>query len=209
MTWPNLLSALRIALIPIFITSVLEQRAWPAFLVFTLAGITDLLDGLIARFFQQQSALGAYLDPMADKLLLTAAFIMLAIPGLYPGLQIPVWITGLVITRDVIIVVVAAIVYLHYGITRFPPSIISKWNTAFQIIAIFAVLLTGLSSSFDLLAKISIWTMVALTTASGLEYGNRFIYRFNELTELAAQQREERAARRREEKVQEEKAGEA
>ena len=145
---------------------------------------------------EQQSALGAYLDPMADKLLLTAAFIMLAIPGLYPGLQIPVWITALVITRDVIIVVVAGIVYMHYGITRFPPSIISKWNTAFQIIAIFAVLLTGLSSSFDLVARISIWTMVALTTASGLEYGNRFIYRFNELAELAEEQRRERAARR-------------
>jgi len=181
MTWPNLLSALRLALVPLFIVAVIERRPGHALVIFAVAGLTDLLDGFVARFLKQQSVLGAYLDPAADKLLLTAAFVMLAIPGLHPGLEIPIWMTVLVISRDVAIVVIALIVHLAIGIRKFPPSIISKWTTAFQITAVVAVLLTGLDRRFDVLATSLLWIMVALTSSSGLEYGYRFIYRADDL----------------------------
>lgn len=181
MTWPNLLSALRLAILPLFVIAVIERQPLPALVLFLLAGLTDLLDGLAARFLDQESALGAYLDPMADKLLLTAAFVMLSIPGLYPGWEIPIWITVLVIARDVLIVVGALIVYLAFTITKFPPSRLSKWNTAFQLCAVVAVLVTGLDRRFDPLAEGLVAVMVALTVASGLEYGYRFVYRADDL----------------------------
>ena len=182
MTWPNLLSALRMAIIPLFVIALMERQAVAAVVLFGLAGLTDLLDGFVARFWHQESVLGAYLDPMADKLLLTAAFVMLAIPGLFPGLEIPIWITVLVITRDVCIVLIALVIYLALGISKFPPSRISKWNTAFQIAAVAAVLVTGLSRRFDPLAAGLLYVVTALTVASGLEYGYRFVFRAGELT---------------------------
>ena len=149
LTWPNLLSGLRIALVPLFIIALIERRPGEALVIFAVAGLTDLLDGIAARFLKQQSVLGAYLDPVADKLLLTSAFVILAIPGLHPGLQIPVWVTVVVISRDVAIVVVALLIHLAIGISKFPPSRISKWTTAFQITAVVAVLLTGFDRRFD------------------------------------------------------------
>ncbi len=191
MTWPNLLSALRVALVPLFIIAIIEGRPAWAFALFALAGLTDLLDGYIARHHQQQSVLGAYLDPAADKLLVTAAFILLSWPGVHLGLQIPIWVTVLVISRDVIIVTVALIVRLTVGLRRFPPTSISRWNTGFQIAAILAYLLTGLtrevdslsslSPEVDLLAQGVLAIMVVLTAVSGLEYAYRFIYRADEL----------------------------
>lgn len=181
MTWPNLLSATRLVIVPLFVIALVERQPLAAFVLFAVAGLTDLLDGYIARFWHQESALGAYLDPMADKLLLTAAFVMLAIPDLFPGLRIPIWITVLVIARDVCIVLIALVVYLALGISSFPPSHLSKWNTAFQIAAVTAVLLTGLSRHLDLLAAGLLYAMVALTVASGLEYAHRFVFRAGDL----------------------------
>ena len=92
------------------------QALW----IFAIAGVTDALDGFIARFWHQQSALGAYLDPLADKLLLVTAYVMLAIPNLRTGLVIPAWVTALVITRDVVIVVVALVLHLAVGHLALP-----------------------------------------------------------------------------------------
>ncbi len=181
MTWPNLLSALRIVMVPMFIVAVIEGHPGWAFAIFGLAGITDLLDGYIARFYQQQSVLGAYLDPAADKLLVTSAFVLLAWPGVPTGLQIPIWVTVLVITRDIIIVGVALIVRLTIGLKKFPPSRVSKWNTGFQLAAVFIYLLTGLTDQVNLLAKGVLTVMVLLTSWSGLEYANRFIFHANDL----------------------------
>ncbi len=115
LTVPNLLSILRMGLIPWFVISVLDGNATQALWIFAIAGVTDALDGFIARFWHQQSALGAYLDPLADKLLLVTAYVMLAIPNLRIGLVIPAWVTALVITRDVVIVVVVALVLAPRG----------------------------------------------------------------------------------------------
>jgi len=181
LTWPNLLSFLRIAMVPVFIIAMVEGRPGWALALFGVAGLTDLLDGYLARFYGQQSVLGAYLDPAADKLLLTAAFILLSWPGVHQGLPIPVWVTVLVITRDVLIVTIALIVRLVLGITEFPPTRISKWNTSFQIVVVLVYLLTGLTAAVEPFAGPLLVVMILLTAASGLEYGYRFVYRSDDL----------------------------
>lgn len=185
-----MLSVLRLAIIPLFIITLINGQPGRALTLFAIAGFTDLLDGIIARVYRQQSVLGAYLDPGADKFLMTASFIILAIPGLHPGLTVPVWMTVLVITRDVIIVGVALIIYLALGFSGFSPTLTSKWNTGFQIASVVAVLLTGVwriqgfagAAFLDTLTWITLYVMIALTVVSGLEYGYRYIYRAEELT---------------------------
>ena len=106
MSWtiPNLLSLLRIVLVAPFLLALLRGEPMTALAIIVAAGVSDALDGFIARFFHQQSQLGAYLDPIADKLLLTSAYVALALPGIHPGMRVPAWITLLVLARDVLIV---------------------------------------------------------------------------------------------------------
>jgi cardiolipin synthase len=175
-TIPNLLSLFRMGLVPLFIISVIDGRPFRALVIFLLAGITDALDGLIARVFKQQSLLGTYLDPIADKLLLVSAYVTLSIPQLNQGTQIPLWVTVLVIARDVLLVVVSLILYLAAGVRSFPPTILSKVNTTFQVIAIVLVLVSGTFPAIrwiDFTAETAIYLMAALTVASALDYGLR------------------------------------
>lgn len=170
MNLPNLLSILRMGLIPLFVIAVLDGRPGRALLVFAIAGITDALDGFIARFWKQQTALGAYLDPAADKLLLVTAYVVLAIPNLHAGMVIPAWVTALVITRDVVIVVVALILYVAGGINRFPPTWISKVNTAAQVSAVILVLMSGVVTGLEIAATVAVYTVAGLTLLSGIDY---------------------------------------
>ncbi len=188
MTWPNLLSGLRIALIPVFIIALFERHPTAAILIFLVASVSDLLDGYLARALGQTSTLGAFLDAVADKLLMTSSFVILTIPGVYPGLTIPLWITVLVIARDVIIVLVVVIVRLELGIRRFTPSWLSKWNTAVQLCAVVAVLLTGIGPGFHRLASVLLLATAALTLASGLAYAHRFLFRAEELAQAAGEE---------------------
>ncbi len=177
-TIPNLLSLVRMALVPPLIIALINGHVKRALLVVVLAGISDVLDGLIARFFHQESLLGTYLDPLADKLLVTAAYIILALPGLrHGGFQIPSWVTVLVIARDVLLVVVALGLYLAAGVRRFPPSLLSKLTTVFQVAAVVVVLLTGLWPELDTAALVLVYTVAFLTLASGLHY----VWRANRL----------------------------
>jgi cardiolipin synthase len=172
-TIPNLLSLLRMGLIPLFIILVMNGDLRKALLVFVVAGVTDALDGFIARFWHQQSPLGAYLDPIADKLLLTTAYVMLSIPGLNHGTRIPPWITILVIARDVLMVSVALVLYLAAGVKRFPPSVLSKINTILQVAAVVLVLVSGAFPdlhSIELAAETALYLVAGLTVASGLHY---------------------------------------
>ncbi len=170
LTVPNLITLARMGLIPFFIIAVLGGQAWRALVIFCVAGVTDALDGFIARFFGQRSALGAYLDPIADKLLLTSAYVVLAIPGLHPGVHIPIWVTVLVIARDVLIVVVALILHLAMQISAFPPSPLSKLNTLTQIAAVALVLMSWIWPRFEVAAILGAQAVGALTIASGLDY---------------------------------------
>jgi cardiolipin synthase len=174
-TIPNLISVLRMGLVPLFIIAVLEGQSVRALILFLVAGLTDALDGFIARFFaNQQSLLGAYLDPIADKILLTAAYIALTIPSLNHGVQIPVWITVLVIGRDVLLVVVGLILYLAGGIRKFPVTILSKINTAIQVAAVLVVLLSALAPDLESIATTLLYLVAVLTVSSGLDYVIRY-----------------------------------
>jgi cardiolipin synthase len=135
-TAPNQITLLRLIFVPFVVIKILDHNYKFALLLFVLAGISDALDGLLARWLHQQSMLGQYLDPIADKLLLSSAFLVLPFTS-----QIPWRYTVLVLSRDLCILLIAAVLYITSNIRDFRPSIFGKLNTAAQIAAIFFVLL--------------------------------------------------------------------
>lgn len=144
-TVPNLLTIFRMVLIPVFVTLLFYQRFLLALAAFVLAGVTDGLDGLFARRFDQRSQLGTVLDPIADKLMLVTAFVVLSMRSVFlqplPGhLPVPFWVTVAVISRDVFIVVGAAAINIMTGFRGFRPSWLGKLNTTVQIVAIAIII---------------------------------------------------------------------
>jgi cardiolipin synthase len=134
LTAANQLTILRMLLIPAFVILLLYgYRGW-ALTTFFAAGVTDLLDGLIARVTGQKTTLGAWLDPMADKLLLVTMFVMLTLPGIGSANRLPLWFTVLVISRDIAIVLTVAVINLAVGPRTFRPSIFGKIATATYIL---------------------------------------------------------------------------
>jgi len=147
-TVPNLLTIFRMVLIPVFVTLLFYQRFILALVVFLVAGLTDGLDGLLARRFDQTSQLGTVLDPIADKLMLVTAFVVLSMRSIYPQplpshLPVPFWVTVAVISRDVFIVVGAAAINIMTGFRGFRPSWLGKVNTTVQIIGIAAIMVAA------------------------------------------------------------------
>jgi len=145
-TLPNLLTVFRMALIPVFVSLLFYQKFVWALGIFVVAGITDGLDGLLARRFQQQSPLGRILDPIADKMMLVTSFVVLSMPSVFPApvpkhLPVPFWVTVTVISRDVFIIVGAAAINMVTGFRAFRPSLLGKISTVVQIIAVAAVIL--------------------------------------------------------------------
>ncbi len=140
LTFANQLTILRIVLIPAFVLLVVYGRLGAALLVFITAGATDALDGLIARRAGQRTSLGAWLDPMADKLLLVTTFIVLTLPGIPLTNHLPLWLTVAVISRDIVIVGVVAIVNLAVGPRTFRPSLLGKATTAAFIVTSVVVM---------------------------------------------------------------------
>jgi len=166
-TAPNLLTLLRICLAPFLVATILDEHYAVSFGLFVAAGLTDALDGTLARLLKQRSQLGQYLDPVADKLLLSTLFLVLTHMGL-----IPARVTVMVFGRDVGILVVAAILYAAVGRREFNPSIFGKANTAIQIAAVAAVLLHQLTAA-HWVAEIRLLALNAtmvLTVVSGLHY---------------------------------------
>jgi len=144
-TLPNLLTVFRMVLIPVFASLLFYQRFVLALVVFVLAGVTDGLDGLLARRFNQKSQLGTILDPIADKLMLVTAFVVLSMRSVFPQplpshLPVPFWVTVAVISRDVFILVGAAAINVVTGFRGFRPSMLGKINTTVQIAAIAAII---------------------------------------------------------------------
>jgi cardiolipin synthase len=136
------------ALIPVFVSMLFYQRFVWALAVFIVAGITDGLDGLLARRFHQQSPLGRILDPIADKMMLVTSFVVLSMRSVYPvpipkHLPIPFWVTITVISRDVFILVGAASINMVTGFRTFRPSTLGKISTVVQIVAIATVILAA------------------------------------------------------------------
>jgi cardiolipin synthase len=166
-TLPNLLTLLRICVAPFLVAAILEGKYGLSFGLFVAAGLTDALDGTLARVLKQRSMFGQYLDPVADKALLSTLFLVLMHQGL-----IPVRVTVLVFGRDVGILLVAAILHAAIGRKEFKPSIFGKANTAAQLAAVAAVLLHQLTNTqwVEEFRQLSLDATMVLTVVSGLHY---------------------------------------
>lgn len=164
---PNLLTLFRICLAPFLVSAILENRFEISFVLFLLAGLTDALDGLMARWLKQSTILGQYLDPVADKLLLSTLFLVLMHEGL-----MPLRVTVLVFGRDVGILLVSAILYAAVGRREFYPSIWGKANTLAQVTAVAVVLLHQLTQApwVVVLRMVALNATIVLTVVSGLHY---------------------------------------
>ncbi len=165
MNLPNLLTLTRVLLIPLFVIFIIQKSFTHALITFAIAGITDGIDGLVARITHQKTELGAYLDPIADKLLLICAFLTLAIIERLPG-----WLAVVVITRDVIILLGVLIMILNNYSIKIGPSLLSKVTTNFQILTILLALWEGRSEGWTILRTISFYGTTFLTILSGTHY---------------------------------------
>jgi cardiolipin synthase (CMP-forming) len=170
LTLANQLTILRIMLIPVFVLLVVYGYLGAALVAFIVAGATDALDGLAARQAGQRTSLGAWLDPMADKLLLVTAFIVLTLPTLPLTNRLPLWLTILVISRDVVIVGVVAIVNLAVGPRTFRPSIWGKLATATFILTAIAIMFFNYRGERSIVVDVGVWLSLGLTLVSSADY---------------------------------------
>jgi cardiolipin synthase len=180
LTLANQLTLLRILMIPAFVLLVVYGYLGAALAIFGIAGLTDALDGLIARRAGQRTSLGAWLDPMADKLLLVTTFIILTLPGVALTNHLPVWLTILVISRDIVIVGVVAIVNLAIGPRTFRPSMWGKMATATFIITSVVVMFYNWRRQTSVVVDAFIWASLALTVISSAHYFLRLRQLINE-----------------------------
>ena len=170
---PNLLSLLRMGLVPLFVIALTRGEMGKALAIFVVAGVTDALDGFVARFWGQQTTLGTFLDPAADKLLMTAGYVVLTIEHLTPVLSIPLWVSIMVIARDVLIVIIAAAMYAAQEVKTFPPMFLSKVTTAVQVLALGLVLLANTLVEAGMVSRVAEWVVYSVavfTVASGVGY---------------------------------------
>jgi len=176
LTVPNMLTVFRMVLIPVFVTLLFYQRFSLALVVFIFAGLTDGLDGLLARRFSQESQLGTILDPIADKLMMVTAFIVLSMRSVFPQplpshLPVPFWVTVTVISRDVFIIVGAAAINIMTGFRGFRPSWLGKLNTNVQIAGIAAIMFAASVPYHTGYYLPTVYAVVfALAMLSGLQY---------------------------------------
>jgi len=170
LTAANQLTLLRMLLIPAFVILVVYGLLGWALVVFVVAGVTDALDGLIARLARQKTSLGAWLDPMADKLLLVTTFVVLTWPGLNLANRLPVWLTICIISRDVVIVATVAIVNLAIGPRTFRPSIYGKVATATYIVTAVAAMLFNYLGYHSAVVDLGVWASLAITLVSAFHY---------------------------------------
>ncbi len=164
-TLPNLLTILRLLLLPLFLTLLIYRRPAPALAILMLSALTDALDGLLARWLDQRTAIGSFLDPLADKLLSVSGFVTFALIG-----PIPAWFVIIVISRDVIISLGALVLYLHDGRLEIAPSLIGKTAMLGQFATLALTLLFQLDAVGERLWHSVLVLTAALTVASGLQY---------------------------------------
>ncbi len=176
MSIPNFLSLFRIVLVPITVIFLIDGSFLTALAAFSLAGITDGLDGFLARVLNQQTILGSYMDPIADKALLTSCFVTLSILGI-----IPPWVTVIVVSRDFIIVFGISILFMVSVPFEMRPAFVGKITTTVQLITIFLALvfksLGGNGHPFYM--YLLYWLTAVLTIISGFHYIVRGIRAIN------------------------------
>jgi cardiolipin synthase len=164
------LTILRIVFVPVFIILLTYDLKGYALATFVAAGLTDALDGIIARRFRQKSAIGAVLDPLADKLLMTASIILLSLPQMGFMNLIPRWLLIVMISRDVFILLVSLLIILTVGWRIFRPSVYGKASTVLQVVTILAVLYANWREVAMPDLKLLFALTGVLTVASGLHY---------------------------------------
>src|SRR5512143_3834499 len=165
MNLPNYITLVRIVLIPFFVNLMIYGYYRSALLVFTVACVTDAVDGLIARLTGQITELGAFLDPMADKLLIISAFVTLVLESM-----LPVWLVIIVVSRDIILVLGSIAIFFTGHRFTARPSLIGKATTVLQLIVVtLSLILLNFGAGFGLMAILH-WTTAAFTLASGIQY---------------------------------------
>jgi cardiolipin synthase (CMP-forming) len=166
-TVPNQITLLRLGFLPFFLILVFyEEYRW-SLAVLLFVALTDAIDGFLARRLRQKSALGAYLDPIADKLLLSSSFVVLAM-----GKKIAWWLTIMVLSRDVLLLVVAAVIIIVQGYRPFPPSLLGKATTLFEITLVCFVIFAAAypNDRAPLLIHHLAYLVAALVVVSGFHY---------------------------------------
>lgn len=174
LTIPNILTFLRMALIPVFAILLVYEKQGLALAVFTIAGVTDGIDGFIARRMKQESELGTIIDPIADKLLMTVAFVMLTLPsvmGTARHLPVPFWVTATVIGRDIGIIAVAGAINVMTGFRGFQPSWLGKASTFVQVVGVILILVAAVCPYLRGFYLPTVYTTVAaFAVFSGFHY---------------------------------------
>jgi cardiolipin synthase len=170
LTTANQLTILRIVFVPVFIILLVYQETGWALATFVAAGITDVLDGIIARRFGQKTSVGAVLDPIADKLLMTASVLILSMPQMGFTNVIPHWLMIIIISRDVFILFFTLVVVLMNGFRVFAPSPYGKASTVLQVVTVFAVLYCNWARLFVPELQILFFMTGFMTAFSGVHY---------------------------------------
>jgi cardiolipin synthase len=170
LTVANQLTLLRMLLIPAFVILVVYGYFGWALIVFATAGVTDALDGIIARRAGQKTSLGAWLDPMADKLLLVTTFVVLTLPNLNLANRLPIWLTVLIISRDVGIVLTVAIVNLAIGRRTFRPSMYGKVATATYILTAVVAMIFNYLGQSSVVVDLFVYASLTITLISAFHY---------------------------------------
>ncbi len=161
----NILTVTRILLTPLFVILLLRDRFGYALIVFTISAVSDALDGLLARYFDQRTEIGAYLDPIADKLLMTASYVSLAVLKI-----VPPWLTVIVISRDILIILGFAVFAITGKQVEIKPTLVSKCTTTAQLLTIILILLNTRIPEFMQVITVFYWLTASLTIISGLHY---------------------------------------
>jgi cardiolipin synthase len=177
LTPANQLTLLRLLLIPVFALCMLYGQPGWALATFIIAGATDAFDGVVARRTGQLTTLGTWLDPMADKLLLVTMFVMLTLPGLGLIKRLPLWLTVLVISRDVAIVLTVAVVNLAVARRTFRPSRLGKAATVIYVLTGVVTLYVNYRGKTSAIVDVFIYLSLAITLASSFDYVMRLTRR--------------------------------
>jgi cardiolipin synthase len=174
LTIPNVLTFLRMALIPVFAGFLFYGHHGWALVTFIVAGVSDGIDGFVARRFNQESELGTILDPIADKLLMTTAFVILSLKSIFPDtrhLPVPPYVTAAVIGRDILIVAAAAAIFMTTNFRGFKPSSLGKLSTLVQVCGVILILIAAVFPTNKGLYLPTVYaTVTALAVFSGVHY---------------------------------------
>lgn len=171
LTAPNILSLLRILLVPVFLYMIFRQKVFHALVIFLLAGSTDFFDGLTARLWHQKTKIGVFLDPTADKLLATSAFIVLTFPNFSLPNVIPIWLTLGIIARDIFIISGVLYLYALKGQKNFRPTLLGKTTIFCQLVIILLVLFFNVLKTSPPYLELLFQVTLIITILSGIHYG--------------------------------------